>query len=406
MSLDSKAVFAKRLAQVGLGNHLQDFVNLGCATLGTFAFACGQNAGQLDETSFINDVVVPIFGDPAHPAKAALRRLHFEAYVVLAEEMKRRASRAEDDEKPRKLPAPERQERLELIKQNLNGLVIEGELEPSNALIDKLAAMQEEGTLRYLRWDELGRRDLEVRGEKAETVWKPNSSGALIERTIKHDVPADVSTDLKLKIALQRRGVAMEVARLCTFKVHDQWVSYLMTEYMREPLDGFQRVSLSQVRLADAELFAKLAEWTRAGLEVTPEGDLPLDPLIPVLMHDPRIMMMMMQTRSGVGQKRPFERAEPQRQARSQKSNGAKGGGKDKPGAKRKQQRTKARLPAELIGQEDKLVTTHKGRNICYAFNLNGCNRKVTNGGCDRGVHVCMRKGCGGDHSQKSCPNI
>ncbi len=61
--------------------------------------------------------VTPILGRPDHPGKAMLRQVHFEAFSIMAEDVRRRASCQEDDERPRKLPPLERAERLKLVKE-------------------------------------------------------------------------------------------------------------------------------------------------------------------------------------------------------------------------------------------------------------------------------------------------
>eukprot|EP00973_Karenia_brevis_P024580 3390303-Karenia_brevis.AAC.1 len=58
-------------------------------------------------------------------------------------------------------------------------------------------------------------------------------------------------------------------------------------------------------------------------------------------------------------------------------------------------------MPRELIGLEH----TINGEQPCYAFNLEGC-KQGSNGRCARGVHKCMRKGCGGPHSQRECNRV
>jgi len=44
------------------------------------------------------------------------------------------------------------------------------------------------------------------------------------------------------------------------------------------------------------------------------------------------------------------------------------------------------------------------GSNICFAFNLQGCDKAKDGKRCRRGLHVCARPGCHGAHSLKACP--
>ena len=59
------------------------------------------------------------------------------------------------------------------------------------------------------------------RSRKIKT-WQSDSEGRLkFSEETKEDA-ADTNSDLKLKAALQRRGLAMEVAQLLSFETHDR----------------------------------------------------------------------------------------------------------------------------------------------------------------------------------------
>eukprot|EP00973_Karenia_brevis_P004724 649892-Karenia_brevis.AAC.1 len=81
-----------------------------------------------------------------------------------------------------------------------------------------------------------------------------------------------------------------------------------------------------------------------------------------------------------------------QKRLRRSQHPGASGKGEGK-GKKGKDGR-RGMLPAQLIGMESRV----NGQNPCYSFNISGCNLPVTNGRCRNGVHLCMRRGCGGAH--------
>ena len=189
------------------------------------------------------------------------------------------------------MPAPERAHRLNDIQQSLPGLEIAEDLEPSDALVDKFAAMQEvTGALRYIPLHELGRRDQEAKGIKRESWWKPDSNGALRQHLVNVEIDADVSTDYKLHRALLRRGVAMHMARLLNYQIHDTLVRWLMREYQREPIVGYAKVSLEQLLRADQEVFTRLAELTRSGLGRNPiDQSFALDAHLPFVISEPRI---------------------------------------------------------------------------------------------------------------------
>lgn len=248
MALDSEVYFAKRVEALGLGGFVDRFRSHGWRSLGTFASAANFTPGSgRDETPFIDGIVIPILGDRQHEAVASLRRLFAEANAMYAAEMQRVVSRGDEDDKPRKLLAVEREHRLTQIRTRLPGILIHGHTEPADAVIDKFTAMQEEGVLRYVKWEDLISRDQAMVGVKTDSDWRSDRNGYMKEHKVDKYEPADLGTDLKLRCALQRRGVAMEMARLCSYEVHEKYVSWLLAELMRSPPEGHGKATLQQV---------------------------------------------------------------------------------------------------------------------------------------------------------------
>ncbi len=295
MSLDSVAVFHQRLNQCNLGSHAATMEGLGWSTFGTFAMASTYVPGQPDITPFLVDIVEKVLGDRDDSARFALQRLYFEAYTILGEDIKRRASKTDEDQKPQALPELERIERMKALRERLPGLNLRGEREPAAYLVNRFHAMIESGVLLYVPWDKLGRRDLEIQaGPRVESYWKPDNNGAMREYNFKVEIPADVTTDLKLQMALQRRGAAMEVARLVHYEVHDGWMQTMFENMLIDPLPGYRRVSTTQLARADAELFRKLSVLAEGDLSIRPDGSYPLDNLFEIAQTDMRVVMNLM----------------------------------------------------------------------------------------------------------------
>ena len=133
MAVDSKAVFQNRLATLGLGPMFATFEANGWQTLGDFAFATSWTPSAATDDLFVRDVLTPLVGAGDSPFKAQIRRLWFEAFTMATSDLKRKIERPEDEDKPRKLPVAERAHRLNKIRDDLRGVRIEGELEPSDA---------------------------------------------------------------------------------------------------------------------------------------------------------------------------------------------------------------------------------------------------------------------------------
>ena len=112
------------------------------------------------------------------------------------------------------------------------GVEIEGALEPSHTLIDKVAQMVDDGVVKYIAWDECTTREDELAGVKKDKFWKADAQGFLKEATTDAPSRADIS-DLRLKLALQRRAIAFELGALCSYEVHEHWANKLIAEYLR-----------------------------------------------------------------------------------------------------------------------------------------------------------------------------
>ena len=77
---------------------------------------------------------------------------------------------------------------------------------------------------------------------------------------------------------------------------------------------------------------------------------------------------------------------------------GQKGKGRGKPNDRRPGMgQSFAKLPPQLIGMNAEI----EGERVCFGYNLGSC--KVAGKKCPKGVHKCMKRGCGGPHPQSEC---
>ena len=420
-NLDSVAVFKARLERLKIGSLFGDLERLGWDTLGSFAFAAGANfnGSSIDDKAFNDLVVTPLFGpqggDP-DPRLAQVRRLHFEAYTQTVGELHRRNSNPESDDKPKTLAAPERASRLEEIGLVLRDiLTVRGDLEPSDSLVDKLSHMQDgTGVLRYVPLEDVGRRDQEVLGIKKDACWKTDpATGNLKLHEVNIEVTADISSDYFFHRTLMRRGIAMHMAHLLHYNLHDTLVRWYMDELHREVHPGYAQVSIDQIHRVDKEIWNRLADMTRGGLQVNmASGAFVLDSILPQVMLEPRIVNLLnphqvamssggRQTQLPAGIKRGnddalnsalAENKRLKQQLKGDKGKGGKGrGGKDDKSRKKKRD---FKMPTELAG----LNPTIDGVNACFDYNMKkGCSNQVDgNGACPRGKHGCLRCGSTG----------
>ena len=80
----------------------------------------------------------------------------------------------ENEDKPRQLAPAERKARMDLLKKELVGVNITGNLEPGHVVVDKYVDMQERGILRILDWSDMITREQELRNVKPSSGQRRN----------------------------------------------------------------------------------------------------------------------------------------------------------------------------------------------------------------------------------------
>ena len=169
----------------------------------------------------------------------------------------------------------------------------------------------------------------------------------------------------------------------------------------------------------DKELFTMLTRKTATGIRARPDGVLSCDAALTEIMNSTKIQMRLLPLAKAPQPSRSSSSSDQfhstQQQNNKSRHNPAKGnnngktkgkqeggqGGKGTPSNKKQRvDRGKGHLPKELIGCSSQ---TPAGDNICYAFNINGCQDAKPGDKCPRGWHLCCKPGCinatGGKHS-------
>ena len=126
--------------------------------------------------------------------------------------------------------------------------------------------MRVEGELKYLAPHEVPTRDQELQNIKTEELIKRDASGHLRAHDETKVPDADTRTDLRLRQAYTRRGLALEVADVMTFTVHEKLVDKLFQEYQREPPAGYNQVTLGQLTAADRRAWKMMSEEIQGDL--------------------------------------------------------------------------------------------------------------------------------------------
>ena len=271
---ESKANFASRATALGLDEAvLAKFVSSGIDCMSKYAFLSSFVPGNTDEKPFTDAVVKVLGRDPSIAELSVLRRLLHESYNLTVSELQVQVERT-DDSAPRKLAAPDRADRLQRQQLRLSGLNIHGPMLPGHAVIDKCVQMYEDNVLHYLSPQQCPCRDDEVKFKKDrdDKMLSVDGAGHVSLRSQPAEVDADVSSDLLLKLALTRRGLALDQAGVITFSEHERWVEALFVARFRDPPDSYARVTLQQLMHADRQLFVEAADRTRQGIQLVADG--------------------------------------------------------------------------------------------------------------------------------------
>ena len=115
-----------------------------------------------------------------------------------------------------------------------------------------------------------------------------------VDATLKaSQLVVDMGSDLKVKMALTRRGLAYDQASLIGFDTHEAWVNTMFRALYRTPPMSFVQPDLQQLLRADCELFVLMAERTRGGLVPTVGGIRPLDTAMTALIDSPDLKYLL-----------------------------------------------------------------------------------------------------------------
>ena len=264
---DSTPNFLARCSALGLSEQIQDeLVLAGLDTISKFAFSSSYVPGQQDEQPFKDAMQAALTNPPSVGEAATLRRLLHESYAMTAAELKQTVDRSED-QGVKRLAQPERADRLRRQQDKLQGLAIQGNLEPSDRLVDVAVTMFEENRLSYTEPSACTSKSQEVLSKSKEDKHISIVDGSLRIKNPANKLEAELGTDLLLRYALTRRGLALDQANILEFSLHDAWVEKLMEVKHTSSPQGYAAVQYNQLLNADRRLFTNLAElgglWTQ-----------------------------------------------------------------------------------------------------------------------------------------------
>ena len=397
MSLvDSEAAFKQRCQDVNGGTLLTALEAQGIDTFASLAYACGTPQDRPTQAEMDAFAVRILGAAPRLGDVALLKRLMFEACTYVIAQL-RQSVQGEGSETPRKLPLAEKAARADDQRQRLIGVHIERDMVPSHALVDLCCHMHDVG----VTWISPGK--CTSRESEIQLSTKDQSRVFRLEDNslkVGSDQPKDIASfdsPIKLQWCLQRRGLALDQARVLAWAQHERWVHCLLHALTKDCPAGFHKPDMNRIVQADREAWMILASEVKS-IKVNAAGDFPLGLALDALRTDPRITMYLMATWGRAPDMRPLDTDKPaltpnkpgeglSRSAkRRRRLKAAAASRTTTPG---KATPTGARtMPAELKDAHQK---AEDGTPICWDHNCGGCKNKTEGDPpkCVRGVHIC-----------------
>lgn len=218
-------------------------------------------------------------GQPLLPTlvMARVKRFYNQCQLANACELQRQQHVSIFDA-PRLLPKLEYEERRKKIKARLEpGFMVEGPTDPSPNLIKVLVNMFDTGILTWVPPSKCIEFALAVRGGKTtKSLVASEGNRVIVQEDFVFDEFCSIDTIEDWMDAMERRSVAFEMANLLSFEN----VQFPLRHYkrmMRKKMLHHESPTIQRVLEADKDLFTLLADYTREGLQLMPDGTRPLD---------------------------------------------------------------------------------------------------------------------------------
>ena len=288
MAVDSEASFKSRVLELGISEaHYNLLAGRNVKTFAGFAFVSAYQPNSQDEKPFV-DALTDLLGAPPGDRLPVYRRLFYESHTLAIQDLRTRLE-SRDSQEPRKLAMPERMDRLGRLKAALPGITLDAQLEPSHALVDRIVAMAEEQSVYYIDLSLCTSRESEVNMLKKEPVLEFAADGS-IKLAKKHkEASADVAGELRVRMCMQRRSLAFEMANIATYQTLEEFTAKIFGMITRKPIAGFRSISLAQVIAADQALWQVISQETR-GKILTVGTPKPIDAAVALAKDSPEVM--------------------------------------------------------------------------------------------------------------------
>ena len=223
--LDSEVEFKRRALQLGVTQaNVDAVVSAGFKTFGQYAFSVPYQPGSADESPLVDLLTTCLTREPEAGQLSCLRRLFWESHGLAARDLRLRQEHGAEAV-TKKLPTSERVARSEAQRKRLNGLTWSPDTEPSHQLVDRFVTMVEEQTVNCIRPELCTSRAQETLQVKQAKTFSLGCDGQLRVANKGDDLECSTAGEWKLRMALQRKSLAMDLTNLASFQVTEAHLS-------------------------------------------------------------------------------------------------------------------------------------------------------------------------------------
>ena len=363
-TLESEAAFRDRAAQIGVEErYIAKFVEKNFASFGRYAFCVVYSPSHTDEAPLRNFLQDLLEERPEPDQLACMRRLFFESHTMTLTDARQRVEASPDPSMAtRKMATAERVARQREQEQKLAGLVFTPETIPANHLVDLFVEMGETGILAYIKPEQCCSRAQEVHSIKKDLAVSTDSSGMLKLGTKASEPTCEANSELKLKLAWQRRNLAMDLAGIASFEIVEGWTQMLFSYLLREQPRGYSKVSLQQLLDCDRHMFTLASHRTMGNLRESPDKTRPLDEAITNLKDASEVLQYLMPLPAVRSHEAPASSST--RPEKVQKTDKGKGANK---GSNKGGNTPKLQLPEGCTSHDD------DNKPLCFAYQHGKC---------------------------------
>ena len=98
---------------------------------------------------------------------------------------------------------------------------------------------------------------------------------------------ADLSGEFRIRVALQRRSLAMDLVKIATYKRVEAYHDRLFHLMMREVPSTHESISMEQILRADTAAFVSMFDVCRRGISMQQNGEFPIEMALEHVFNDP-----------------------------------------------------------------------------------------------------------------------